>query len=136
MKQYAPKSIQPHTNQLYSFIKDNLSEQGMQSPAGLAVRHLFQAAEALYSLLAFHTNEQLTVFVNAKQYLTPTQEHDLVALTAKYVTTLNTIEINQIVNRDTSISEEDRSVLKSALELYRNTANTSAISLGNPRWIE
>jgi hypothetical protein len=136
MKQYAPKRIQPNTNQFYSFIKDKLSEQGMQSPAGLAVRHLFQAAEALYNSLAFHTSEQLAVFVHAGQYLTSAQEHDLIALTANYVAALNTFEIHEIVNRDLSISEDDRSLLKLALELYDNTAKTSSIALGNPRWIE
>lgn len=72
MKQYIPKRMQPNRNQYYSFIKDKLSEQGKQSPAGLAVFHLFNAAETLYNSLAFHTNEQLSVFVDAKRYLTPT----------------------------------------------------------------
>lgn len=128
--------MQPNKNQFYSFIKDKLSEQGMQSPAGLAVRHLFEAAETLYNSLAFHTNERLTVFVDAGQYLTPTQEHDLMALTAGYVAQINTSAIYEIINRDLSISENDRSILKLALELYRNTAQTSSIALGNPRWIE
>lgn len=136
MRQFAPKRIQPNTNQFYSFIKDKLSEQGMQSPAGLAVRYLFQVAEALYSSLAFHTSEQLGVFVDAGRYLTSLQEHDLVALTANYVVALNTFEIHEIINRDQSISEDDRSLLKLALELYDNTAKASSIALGNPRWIE
>jgi hypothetical protein len=136
MKRYAPKRIQPNSNQFYSFTQDKLSEQGKQSSAGLVVRHLFQAAQDLYNSLAFHTSEQLSVFIDAGRYLTPAQEHDLVALTANYVVTLNSFEIREIVNRDQSISEEDRSVLKLALGLYDNTARATSIALGNPQWIE
>jgi hypothetical protein len=126
MKRYAPRIMQPNTNQFYSFIKDKLSEQGMQSPAGLAVRHLFQTAQSLYNSLETHAGKNLT----------STQEQDLVALTAKYVIELKTFEIQEIVNRDMSISEEDRFVLKSALELYINTAHTTTVILGMPRWAE
>jgi hypothetical protein len=136
MKQYIPKRMQPNTNQFYSFVKNKLSEQGMQSPAGLAVRHLFHIAETLYNTLAFHTNESLGVFVDAKRYLSPTQEHDLVTLTTNYVVALNTSEIRGIVNQDRSISEEDRAILRSALELYDTTAQASSFALGNCRWIE
>jgi hypothetical protein len=85
MKQYAPKRILPNTHQFYSFVREKVSEQGLQSLAGIAVRHLFQTAESLYNTLAFHTSEQLSVFVDAGHYLTPLQEHDLVALTASYI---------------------------------------------------
>jgi hypothetical protein len=118
--------MQPNTNQFYLFIKDKVSEQGMQSPAGLAVRHLFQAAQSLYNALEAHT----------KEHLTSAQEQDLAALTAKYVEALNTFEIQEIVNRDMSISEEDRSALKVVLDLYINTAHTTTIALGLPRWTE
>jgi hypothetical protein len=136
MKQYVPLRIQPNTHQFYAFVKDKLSEQGMQSTAGLVVGHLFQAAEALYHTLNFHTSEQLGVFVDAGRYLTPVQEHDLVALTTAYVVALHTQEIYEIIKRDQSITEDDRSVLMSALELYNNTAKASSTALGNPRWIE
>lgn len=136
MKQYTPKRIEPNTHQFYSYIKDKLSDKGLQSPAGLAVRHIFQAAEAIYHSLAFLTNEQISVFVDAHKYLTPLQEHDLVSLTANYVALLSNDAIYQIVQCDETISEEDRATLKSALDLYSQTARATCIALGNPRWIE
>ena len=128
--------MQPNTHQFYSFIDGKLSEAGRQSLAFKAVLHLFETAGAMYNALAQETSEQLSIFVDSGRYLTPIQEHDLVALTARYVALLNSGHIRTIILQDQNLSEDDRVVLKAALDLYGTTAQASCLALGNPHWIE
>jgi hypothetical protein len=90
----------------------------------------------LYKRLQDQTSERLTVFVDSGKYLTPLEEHDLVALTAQFVQALNTHEIQQIVTKDPTISEDERATLQLALDQFVSIAQTSASALGNPRWRE
>ena len=136
MKNYKPNHIQPRANQLHSFLDGKLSAEGKKSPAFYAVCHLFEAAEALYRTLGFYTNEQLAIFTTARRYLTSVQEHDLMALTAHYAAAINTNQIYRIVNQDQTLSEADKVVLKSALDLYKTTTDATCAALGSPQWLE
>jgi hypothetical protein len=133
MKQYQPLRIQPNTHQLSNFMKDRLSPSAAQSTAYAAVLHLFQLAEGFYKTLDFHTSEQLAVFVDAGKYLTPTQEHDLISITAHYIQGIDTTMIQKMIEL---ISENDRAVLYSALELFKSTSDTSRSAVGRPRWVD
>ena len=137
MKHYTPLRIKPNSSQLRDFLKDQtLSEAAQQSAAYRAVEHVFSVAESLWRALNFQTTENLAVFVDAGKYLTPTQEHDLVSLTASYIQALNSTSLNLIIADDSSITDEERAVLRSALKLFSETASATAIALGNPRWVE
>ena len=135
MKRYKPNYINPRTNQFYEFIKGKISELGQKSAAYLAVLHLFSISESLYSALASCTAENLAIFTESEKYLTAEQEHDVIALTAHYVSSINCDTIHTIVLADKTISEEDRSILKGAVELYKTIAQTSTAALGYPRWV-
>jgi hypothetical protein len=135
MKQYQPLRIQPNTHQFYNFVKDRLSPAGTESAAYAAVLHLFQLAEGFYKTLDFHTSEQLAAFVDAGKYLTPAQEHDLIAITAHYIQGIETTTIRKIVEME-QLSDGDRAVLYSALELFKSTADTSRAAVGRPRWVD
>jgi hypothetical protein len=136
MKNYNVNSIQPRVNQLYSLLDQKLSAEAKKSVAFYAVCHLFESAEALYRTLGFYTNEQLAIFKTAGRYLTSEQEHDLIALTAHYTAAINTIWIQRIVNQDQTLSDMDRIVLKSALDLYKTTTDATCAALGSPQWLD
>ncbi|PSB21881.1 hypothetical protein C7B65_00175 [Phormidesmis priestleyi ULC007] len=136
MKYYQPRHIKPSTNQFYESVKDRLSEAGQRSAAYQAVLHLFKTSKSLYRTLDFYTSETLAVFVDSNKYLTVAQEHDLVSLTSLYVSSIDCQEIHNIVDTDQTITEDDRTTLKTVLNLYKTIAETSSASLGQPRWIE
>jgi len=117
--------------------QQELSEAAQRSASYYAVRGLFAMAEGLWRSLNFHTQESLAVFVDAKQYLTPTEEHDLVSLTSDYVSSLLSASNTQfVINGDSALTDAERAVFSEALKLFHSTASTTAIALGRPRWIE
>ena len=136
MKNYKVNYIQPRVNQLHSFLDGKLSVEGRKSASFYAVCHLFEAVEALYRTLGFYTNEQLAIFKTPGRYLTSMQEHDLMALTAHYTAAINTSWIYRIVNQDQTLSDTDKVVLKSALDLYKTTTDATCAALGSPQWLE
>jgi hypothetical protein len=136
MKHYKVRSVQPTLNQLHPCLKGKLSNAGEQSPAYYAVYSLFESAEALYRTLDSHTSNSLAIFRDAGRYLTLQQEHDLMALTALYAAAINTQWLQRIVDQDSALTESDRAVLKSALELYKTTTEATCAALGVPTWLE
>jgi hypothetical protein len=74
--------------------------------------------------------------VDAKKYLTPAQERDLVALTALNVLAICNSDMEPIINQDPIASEKEKEVLKLAVKLFRDTAQATYNALGNPRWID
>lgn len=89
----------------------------------------------MYKHLDSLTSESLTLFDDA-DYLTETQEHDLVALTAVYVGNLRTQTIHDAVEQDTVLTDSEKVVLRAALENFRASAASATAALGNPRWVE
>lgn len=136
MKYYNPNTLQPRSNEFYNFVKDKLSPECPQSPAYKATSSLFSTAERLYRTLNDHTSERLSQFVESNTYLTQRQEHDLAALTARYVSQLDTSLAHGIVKEDLTISDTERDVLLAAIELFRNSISSTCAALGNPRWVE
>ncbi|MCY7276631.1 MAG: hypothetical protein LH702_23575 [Phormidesmis sp. CAN_BIN44] len=136
MKRYQLKRINPCTSQFYESVKDHLSEEGQRSAAYQAVLHLFRMSETIYRTLDSHTSETLSIFTDSNKYLTAAQEHDLVSLTSLYISSIDCQGIHSIVDADQTITEDDRTTLKTVLKLYETIAETSSASLGRPRWIE
>jgi hypothetical protein len=137
MKQYAPHRIHPNVHTLDKFMKDNsLSQSAYSSMAYKAVYQLFETAQNFYGTLESMTSSNMSVFIENQQYLTALQEHDLVALTAQYISQLNNSGIQHIVANDPSITDDERTILKSALKLFSSNADTTIAALGHPRWIE
>jgi hypothetical protein len=138
VKYYQPLHIQPNKHQLQTFMgQHQLSDTVLQSPSYHALCGLFAIADGLWRTLDFHTSQSLGVFVDAKQYLTPTQEHDLVSLTASYVQGLGAAsDLQNVIEADSSITEEERAVFLQALKLFQDTAATTNSALGRPCWIE
>jgi len=117
--------------------QQELSESARRSASYRAVSGLFAMAEGLWHSLNFHTSENLAVFVDAKRYLTATQEHDLVSLTSSYASSLvSASNVGFIINDDTALSDAERAIFSEAVQLFSQTASTTAIALGRPRWIE
>jgi hypothetical protein len=135
MKHYQVRQVQPSTNQFYQIIQDKISEQGCKSVAYQAVLHLFQLSEGFYKALEFHTSESLAIFTESGQYLTATQEHDLVSLTAHYIQGIDASWVSMAID-NASIPEADKAVLHQALALFKTTAEASRSALGRPAWIE
>jgi hypothetical protein len=137
MKQYAPRRIHPNVNMLDKFMKDkSFSQSAYSSMAYKAVYQLFETAQSFYGTLESATSSNMSVFVESQQYLTALQEHDLVALTAQYVTQLNNVGIQYIVANDPTVTDDERTILKSAIEIFRNSADTTVAALGHPRWVD
>jgi hypothetical protein len=136
MKQYTPLRVNPNTHQFYELVKDKLSKSAYETIALRATRSLFETAENLYRSLNHFTGEQNAVFVSAGRYLTPTQEHDLMVVTAAAVTQLDTNIAIALIETEPSLSSEERTCLLGAVECFTSTARTTAVALGNPRWIE
>jgi hypothetical protein len=136
MKFYNPRNLEPNSNQFFTFVKDKISVPGQQSHSYAMVLGLFQSADSIYRTLDFHTQESLAVFASSGKYLSPSQEHDLLALTANYISQLTNHNLSNFVAQDPSLAEEEKLTLQSALELFRQTATTVCKTLGNPRWIE
>lgn len=113
MKHYILGNMMPNTNQFHAFVKDRteVDDFNRQTIAYKAVYSLFQSASSLYKSLEFCTSERLSVFVDAKKYLSPAQEHDLVALTALHVLALINSEVGQIIDQDPIVSEHERTKL-------------------------
>jgi hypothetical protein len=135
MKHYQIRQVQPSTNQFYQFVRDKLSEQGIVSNSYRIVLHLFQLSEGFYKTLESHTSEHLAIFTDSGQYLTATQEHDLVCLTAHYIQGMDTLWVSMTIDND-PISEADKVILHQALDLFKTTAEASRSALGRPAWIE
>lgn len=136
MRYYAPNLMKPDTQQFFQFVQDKVSETGRQSVAYKAVYHLFYSAQRLYKTLDEFTSENLSTFKSARTYLTQIQEQSLVALTAHHVANLLTPEIRAIVKEDISLSDADRMVLQSALDLYLSSASATCAALGTPKWVD
>lgn len=136
MKHYNPKAMKPDSAQFSSFVKDQISDEGKQSLAFKLVRDLYQVAQGMYRSLDGMTSESLAIFNDTDEYLTATQEHDLMAMTAIYVGNLRTQSIHEAVEQDEKITDAERAVLKSALENFRSSAESVYATLGNPRWLE
>ncbi|MGP1386272.1 MAG: hypothetical protein ACTS2F_22115 [Thainema sp.] len=136
MKYYSPRVMKPDTQQFFQFVQGKVSDAGQQSAAYKAVYHLFYSAQGLYKTLDEFTSENLSVFKSARTYLTQIQEQSLVALTAHHVVNLLTPEIRGIVNRDASLSDADRLVLQSALDVYQSSAIATCAALGTPKWVD
>jgi hypothetical protein len=136
MKRYILPSMMPNSNQFHSFIKEKTSSCNTQSAAYKVVHRLFANAEKMYRTLNFFTAENLSVFSESQKCLSPTQEHDLVALTALYVSDLLDSEIYQIIEQDSAVSDEEKAILKAAVGLFKDTAQAVHNALGNPRWID
>jgi hypothetical protein len=137
MKQYTPRRIHPNMHTLETFMKDKgLSQAAYGSMAYKAVYQLFETAQSFYSTLESTTGSSLYVFTESQQYLTALQEHDLVALTARYVAQLGNSWIQYIVENDPVVTDDERVILESAIKLFRNTADTTVAALGDPRWID
>ncbi len=136
MKNYKVNSIQPTVNQLHTFLNGKLSDVGKRTTAFYAVCNLFESAETLYRTLNFYTGERLAIFTDSGRYLSAQQEHDLMALTAHYAAAINTHWVQRIVEQDEALIESDRVLLKSALALYKTTADATCAALGSPRWLE
>lgn len=94
------------------------------------------AGDVSYLGSVAESNERLSRFVDNKTYLTPLQEHDLVALTASYAAQLDMEAARNIVKQDTVITNEECQVLLSAIDLYRSSVSATCAALGNPRWVE
>lgn len=135
MKYFNPKGMKPNTNQFHEVVKGRISDTGQQSIAYRAVASLFEQAQSIYRTLGFVTEHNLAHFKDGK-YLTQLQERDSVALTAMYVGNLKTQFFQDVVKRDTTISDQERLVLEMALEVYRTSSESNYATLGNPRWIE
>jgi hypothetical protein len=136
MKQYTPLRVNPNTHQFYELVKDKLSKSAYETIALRAARSLFETAENLYRSLNHLTGEQNAVFVSAGRYLTPTQEHDLMVVTAAAVAQIDTNIAITLIKEERSLSPEDRSCLLSTVECFTSTARITAAALGSPRWIE
>ncbi len=136
MKQFNPLRVHPNTHQFHELVKDKLNKSAFDTAAYRATLSLFETAENIYRSLNHLTGEQNAVFVNAGQYLTPTQEHDLMVVTAAAVEQVNTSIAIALIRSDTSLSPEERTCLLSAVECFTSTARITAAALGNPRWIE
>ncbi|NJM68200.1 MAG: hypothetical protein HC851_22310 [Acaryochloris sp. RU_4_1] len=135
MKHYQVRQVQPSTNQFYQIVRDNLTEQGAASASYQIVLHLFQVSEGFYKTLDSHTGERLAIFTESGQYLTATQEHDLVSLTAHYIQGMDILWVSTAIDND-PIPEADKAVLHQALDLFKTTAEASRSALGRPAWIE
>ncbi|NJM77626.1 MAG: hypothetical protein HC852_19930 [Acaryochloridaceae cyanobacterium RU_4_10] len=136
MKFYNPRNLEPNTNQFYSFVKDKISSAGQQSYSYSMVLALFQSSESIYRTLDFHTQESLAVFASSGKYLSASQEHDLVALTASYIFQLANHNPSSFVEQDPNLTEEEKLTLKHSLDMFRNRAATVCKTIGNPRWVE
>jgi len=136
MKNYNVNHVQPTVSQFSACLEGKLSDAAKQGAAFWAVRSLFESAEALYRTLNFNTTENIAIFKEAGRYLSLQQEHDLMAITAKYAAAIQSDSIQRAVDRDSTLSEDDRAALKLALDFYRSTAQATCAALGNPRWLE
>lgn len=136
MKQYNPLRVNPNSHQFHELVKDKLSKSAFDTEAYRAALSLFTTSENLYRSLNHLTGEQNAVFVNAGRYLTPTQEHDLMVITAAAVAQIDTNIAIALVRSDASLSPEERTCLLSVIECFTSTARVTAAALGNPRWIE
>ncbi|MEM7772293.1 MAG: hypothetical protein AAF327_17490 [Cyanobacteria bacterium P01_A01_bin.37] len=136
MKTYKPKQLKPSPEEFHRFIQGKISDEGKTSVAWKVVSSLFQTAQRFYSTLDSQTSERLSSFVDSKTYLTPLQEHDLVALTALYAAQLDMQTARDIVKQDTIITSEESQVLLSAIDLYRSSVTATCAALDNPRWVD
>jgi hypothetical protein len=136
MKQYNPLRVNPNTHQFHELVKDKLSKSAFDTSAYRATLSLFNTAENIYRSLNHLTNPQNAVFVDAGRYLTPTQEHDLMVVTAAAVEQIDTSIAIALIKIEPSLLPEERNCLLSAVECFTSTARITAAALGNPRWIE
>lgn len=136
MKYYNPKNLKPSSDEFYRFTEGKLSAAAQQSLSYKATDSLFRTARRLYDRLNDMTSERLSVFVDSKTYLSPRQEHDLIALTALYATQLDTQIVREIIGQDQATNESEKALLLAAIELYSAATASTYAALGNPRWIE
>lgn len=135
MKSYSPKSMMPNRDQFYGLVKGKLSEDCQHSVAWKSVDHLFGTAQGLYRTLDVLTSEELSAFVESGQYLSYSQEHDLVLLIATCIANLEIHSVIDIIDQDSAITDQDREVFKMAVEMFRETATATLRALGQIRWM-
>ncbi|MBW4462474.1 MAG: hypothetical protein KME47_19870 [Nodosilinea sp. WJT8-NPBG4] len=128
--------MKPDPNQFHEAVRNKISETGQKSVAYGAVRNLFEQANSLYKKLDFLTASNIAHFKDTGKYLTERQEKDAIALTALYARDLKTQFIHELVQQDTTISDQERLVLEMALDIYKATCEANYSALGNPRWID
>lgn len=136
MKHYNPKALKPSSNELFGFTKDKLSPDCQQSIAYKVVASLFSTAQRLYRALDESTSDRLPQFVDKHAYLTQLQEHDLAALTAKFVSLLDIQLARDVIKQDSTITVTDQEVLLTTVDLFHNSVSATCAALGNPRWVE
>ena len=136
MKLYQPRNLKPSPEDFYRFTNGKVSDDSKQSVSWKVVLSLFQTAQRLYRTLESMTSERLSVFVDCQTYLTPLQEHDLVALTALYVAQLDMATARDLVNGDKAIADTEREVLLAAIDLFQSAIASTCAALNNPRWVE
>jgi hypothetical protein len=135
MKSYAPQSMMPNRDQFHTLTRGKLSEGCQNSVAWKAVYHLFGVPQNLYKTLDFLASERSSVFVDSGQYLSHSQEHDLVLLMATSVANTEIHNILEIIDQDITISAQDREILKMTVETFRATATATLRALGQILWI-
>lgn len=136
MKTYNPRSLKPNPDDLFKFAGDKISETGKQSAAWKVTLSLFQTTQRFYRALGDMTSERLSTFVENQTYLNALQEHDLVAITAIYVTQLDVNVAREIVTTDQTIADTEREILLAAIDLFQSATTSTHAALGNPKWIE
>jgi hypothetical protein len=136
LKSCNPKTLKPNSDDFHRFTEGKLSEAAQQSISGKATAGLFRSAQKLYSLLDSLTCERLSLFVDNQTYLSPTQEHDLIALTALYAGQMDMQLVREIIDQDLLTTDAEKQVLRAAVDHYQISAASTCAVLGNPHWIE
>jgi len=135
MKSYVPRGMMPNRSQLYTLTSGKLSESCRSGIAWKAVEYLFGISDNLYKTLDSLTSEHLSVFVDSGQYLSRSQEHDLLLLIATSVAQTETQTILAIIDQDITINDQERETLKMMVETFRETAKATLTALGPMCWI-
>jgi hypothetical protein len=107
MRFYNPRNLEPNTNQFYTLVRAKISSSGQQSFSYAVVQALYQNAESIYRTLDFHTQPSLAVFRTTDKYLTASQEHDLLALTASYIFQLTYNNYANLIELDNCLTEDE-----------------------------
>lgn len=126
----------PNSSQFHRFINGRMGEDAKKSCAYKAVQFLFEMSNSMYSNLDTYTGEQLTIFVERGDYLSTNQERDLVAMIALSIRSFPRNYIDSIIDSDWTCSETEKAVLKSAVQLFFDTAQANCTTLGNPQWLK
>ena len=136
MKTQQPNQLKPRTNEFFKWTDKKISLDGQKSIAWQSVLSLFQTSEKFYKMIDSFTSERLSIFVDNKTYLTPRQEHDAVALTAHFAANLDMQLVRNIVGQDQTITDDERQVLLSTVDLFHSSVAATIAAMGSPRWVD